>query len=228
MSEGGRSIFALTSRDPNGEPNILPSIASHPNRFDAFESVVEVVTEYGVAYLEGRTVRERAQALIDIAHPDDRPNLVQKAKDNKILYDDQIFLPNSARLYPSNIAAIFLTNNNLKIRFRGIKPSDEEGMRHLFYRFSDTAVYYRYLHAIRSMPHPKMQEYVNIDWNQTTSIVGLLGEEGQGRIIAEARYIEFQANLLRKSFSLWMKIISGSESLRLYTKCSHDLPKRGV
>ena len=166
LSEGGRSIFALTSRDPNGEPNILSSIVSHPNRFDAFESVVEVVTEYGVACLEGRTVRERAQALIDIAHPDDRPYLVQKAKDNKILYGDQIFLPNSARLYPSNIAATFLTNNNLNIRFRGIKPSDEEGMRHLFYRFSDTAVYYRYLHAIRSMPHPKMQEYVNIDWNQ--------------------------------------------------------------
>ncbi len=189
LSEGGRSIFALTSRDRNGEPNILPSIVSHQNRFDAFESVVEVVTEYGVAYLEGRTVRERAQALIDIAHPDDRPSLVQKAKNSKILYDDQIFLLNSARLYPSNIATTFLTKNNLKIRFRGIKPSDEEGMRHFFYRFSDTDIYFRYLHAIRSMPHSKMQEYVNIDWNQTISIVGLLGEEGQGRIIAEARYI---------------------------------------
>lgn len=189
LSKGGRSIFALTSRDRNGESNILLSIARQPNRFDAFESVVEVVTEYGIAYLEGRTVRERAQALIDIAHPDDRPDLVQKAKDSKILYDDQIFLPKSARLYPSNITANFMTKNDLYIRFRGIKPSDEEGMRHLFYRFSDTAVYYRYLHAIRSMPHPIIQEYVNIDWNQTVSIVGLVGEEGQGRIIAESRYI---------------------------------------
>jgi acyl-CoA hydrolase/GNAT superfamily N-acetyltransferase len=189
LSEGGRSIFALTSRDRNGEPNILSSIENQPNRFDAFESVVEVVTEYGVACLEGRTVRERAQALIDIAHPDDRSSLVQKAKDNKILYDDQIILPSSARLYPLNITETYLTKNNLNIRFRGIRPSDEEGMRHLFYRFSDMAVYYRYLHAIRSMPHPKMQEYVNIDWNQTTSIIGLLGEEGQGRIIAESRYI---------------------------------------
>jgi len=189
LSNGGRSIFALTSRDRNGEPNILPAFDHQKNLFDAFESVVEVVTEYGVAYLEGRTVRERAQALIDIAHPDDRPYLIEKAKDDKILYTDQIFLPNSARLYPSEITATYLTKNNQKIRCRGIKPSDEEGMRHLFYRFSDTAVYYRYLHAIRSMPHPKMQEYVNIDWNQTVSIVGLLGQEGQGRIIAEARFI---------------------------------------
>jgi ribosomal protein S18 acetylase RimI-like enzyme len=40
------------------------------------------------------------------------------------------------------------------------------------------------------MPHRKMQEYVNIDWNQVMSIVGLVGEEGQGRIIAESRYIK--------------------------------------
>jgi GNAT superfamily N-acetyltransferase len=39
------------------------------------------------------------------------------------------------------------------------------------------------------MPHEKMQEYVNVDWNQVMSLVGLIGEEGQGRIIAEARYI---------------------------------------
>jgi acyl-CoA hydrolase/GNAT superfamily N-acetyltransferase len=190
LSEGGRSIFALTSRDPNGKPNILLSIADLPNQFSAFESVGAVVTEYGVAYLEGRTVRERAQALIDIAHPDDRSGLVQEAKDKKILYPDQIFLAESARLYPSDIAATHLIKGDIEIRFRAIRPSDEEGMRHLFYRFSDESVYYRYFHSVSSMPHAKMQEYVNVDWNQTMSIVGLVGEEGKGRIIAEARYIK--------------------------------------
>ena len=76
LSEGGRSIFALTSRDPKGLPNILPSIADLPNQFSAFESVGAIVTEYGVAYLQGRTIRERAQTLIDIAHPDDRAQIV--------------------------------------------------------------------------------------------------------------------------------------------------------
>jgi len=153
LSEGGRSIFALTSRDPNGMPNILLSIADLPNQFSAFESVGAVVTEYGVAYLEGRTVRERAQALIDIAHPDDRSGLVQEAKDKKILYPDQIFLAESARLYPSDIAATHLIKGDIEIRFRAIRPSDEEGMRHLFYRFSDESVYYRYFHSVSSMPH---------------------------------------------------------------------------
>ena len=194
LSQGGRSIFALTSRNREGKSNILLSIADLPNRLSAFESVAAVVTEYGVAYLEGRTVRERAQALIDIAHPDDRADLVRAAKDHKILYGDQIFLADSARLYPANIAAAFTTKTGLKIRFRAIRPSDEEGMRHLFYRFSDEAVYARYFHSVSSMPHAKIQEYVNVDWNQVMSIVGLIGEEGKGCIIAEARYIKIPSN----------------------------------
>jgi acyl-CoA hydrolase len=190
LSEGGHSIFALTSRDPKGRPNILPSIADLPNQFSAFESIGAIVTEYGVAYLKGRTIRERAQALIDIAHPDDRANLVQKAKKNKILYHDQIFLADSARLYPADIAETYTAGDDLRVRFRPIRPSDEEGMRHLFYRFSEETVYYRYFQTISSMPHAKMQEYVNVDWNQVMSIVGLVGEEGKGRIIAESRYIK--------------------------------------
>ncbi len=196
LSEGGRAIFALTSRDRNGEPNMLASIADLPNQFGAFESVSAVVTEYGVAYLEGRTVRERAQALIDIAHPDDRAGLVEAARNRKIVYPNQIFIAESARLYPADITAVHTFRGNIKIRFRAIRPSDEEGMRHLFYRFSDEAVYYRYFHSVRSMPHTKMQEYVNVDWNQVMSIVGLVGEEKNGRIIAEARYIKIPGSAL--------------------------------
>ncbi|MDI6616933.1 MAG: GNAT family N-acetyltransferase, partial [Syntrophaceae bacterium] len=69
------------------------------------------------------------------------------------------------------------------------KPSDEEGMRKLFYRFSDKAVYYRYFSPIKTMPHMMMQEYVNVDYGHTMSIVGLAGESGRRRIIAEARYV---------------------------------------
>jgi hypothetical protein len=50
-------------------------------------------------------------------------------------------------------------------------------MRHLFYRFSEEAVYNRYLYSISSMPHIKMQEYVNVGWNQVMSIVGVVGED---------------------------------------------------
>jgi len=189
LSQGGHAIFALPSRYRDGSSNIVLSIADHPHPFSLFESVRTVVTEYGIAHLEGCTVRERAQALIDIAHPDDRQQLVEQAKEAHILYADQIFLAESAKLYPSEIDTVKTIRKDLKVRFRAIKPSDEEGMRRLFYRFSDDSVYSRYFHSVRAMPHAKTQEYVNVDWHQVMSIVGLVGEEGEERIIAEGRYI---------------------------------------
>jgi acyl-CoA hydrolase/RimJ/RimL family protein N-acetyltransferase len=189
ISKGGMTVFALPSRNIRGECNILPSAENYDEQFAIKEAVDLVVTEFGVANLYGRTVRERTQALIEIAHPDDRQQLVEKAKEKKILYQDQVFLAESSHLYQSDIQETQVFKNNNEIRFRVIKPSDEEQMRRLFYRFSDEAVYYRYFTHIKSMPHAKMQKYVNIDYGQTLSIVGLEGPPGKGRIIAEARFV---------------------------------------
>lgn len=189
ISPGGRTIFALTSRDREGVANILISVKDYPNQFRSRESVDVVVSEYGIARLKGCTLRERAQALIDIAHPDDRSLLVEQAKMAKILYADQIYLAASARLYPASISEVHRFKNGMEVHFRPIKPSDEEQMRQLFYRFSDESVYYRYFGHIKAMPHAKMQEYVNVDWSHTLSIVGVVQSEEQSRVIAEARYI---------------------------------------
>jgi acyl-CoA hydrolase/GNAT superfamily N-acetyltransferase len=189
-SSGGHTIFALCSRNRNGEANIRISINEFPNHIDLRESVDMVVTEFGVAFLKGHTLRERAQSLIDIAHPDDRQKLVEQAKARKILYSDQIFLAEYTHLYPSAIASNHTFKGGVEVHFRAIKPSDEESMRRLFYRVSDMAIYSRYFAHIRTMPHAKMQEYVNVDWSQVMSIVGLVDEPDQGHIVAEARYIK--------------------------------------
>ncbi len=189
LSPGGKSVFALPSRNLKGESNIRLSVEQFPNQFNLRESVDMVATEHGVAQLRGRTVRERALALIEIAHPDDRQKLVEQAKDGNVLYRDQIFLAESAHLYPADITISHTFKNELRVEFRAIKPSDVEDMRRLFYRFSDTAVYYRYFSPIKTMPHAKMQEYVNVDFGRCLSIVGLVKEMGEGRIIAEARFV---------------------------------------
>ena len=190
ISPGGLRIFTMPSRNLKGQPNILQSVADYPNQLSVRESVDMIVTEYGVASLSGRTVRERAQALIEIAHPDDRRRLFEGAREKNILYADQIFLEESTRFYPTEIQAQHTFKEGLAVRFRAIRPSDEEDMRRLFYRFSDQTVYYRYFSPIKAMPHAQMQKYVNVDYRHVMSLVGLIGEPGKGRIVAEARYVQ--------------------------------------
>ena len=189
-SEGGRTIIALPSRAPSGEPNITLSLRDEPAVSGLRESVDVIVTEFGTAHLRGRTVRERAQAVIELAHPEDRAQLVETAKQRGILYRDQVFVTDSQHLYPTHLESSATFKGGTVVRFRAIKPSDEEEMRRLFYRFSDQSVYYRYFSPVKTMPHSRMQEYVNVDYGKVVSLVGLVGEEGSDRIIAEGRYVK--------------------------------------
>ncbi|MDM8555487.1 GNAT family N-acetyltransferase [Desulfococcaceae bacterium HSG7] len=188
ISRGGRTLFGLPSRDAEGKPNIVVILEDLRNQFHMREMIGMVATEYGIANLKWRSLRERAQALIDIAHPNDRGKLVEQAKEKKILFPDQIFLSESAHLYPMEIAAEHTFKGGIRVRFRAIKPSDEEKMRRLFYRFSDETIYRRFFYNIKTMPHDKMQEYVNVDYSFMMSLVALVKESDQDKIIAEARF----------------------------------------
>ena len=75
LSEGGKPIIALTSRTAKGVPRIVPHLKESAGVVTTRGHVHYVVSEYGVAYLYGKNLRQRAKALIDIAHPDDREQL---------------------------------------------------------------------------------------------------------------------------------------------------------
>ncbi len=78
LSQGGKPIIALTSRTKKGEPRIVPFLKQGAGVVTTRGHVHYIVTEYGVAYLYGKNLRQRAKALIDIAHPDDR-EMLEKA-----------------------------------------------------------------------------------------------------------------------------------------------------
>jgi acyl-CoA hydrolase len=77
LSEGGKPIIALSSRTNKGLPRIVPILKPGAGVITTRSHVHYIVTEYGVAYLFGKNLRQRAKALIDIAHPDDRDLLEQ-------------------------------------------------------------------------------------------------------------------------------------------------------
>jgi acyl-CoA hydrolase len=78
LSQGGKPIIALTSRTKKGEPRIVPFLKQGAGVVTTRGHVHYIVTEFGVAYLYGKNLRQRAKALIDIAHPEDR-ELLEKS-----------------------------------------------------------------------------------------------------------------------------------------------------
>lgn len=79
LSPGGKPIIALPSRTKRGEPRIVAMLRPGAGVVTTRAHVHYVVTEYGAVYLHGVGLRERARALIDIAHPDDRDPLERAA-----------------------------------------------------------------------------------------------------------------------------------------------------
>jgi acyl-CoA hydrolase/GNAT superfamily N-acetyltransferase len=190
FSRNGKAIVTLRSTGKDGESNI---VLSHKDE-DAglLRSTLGVtryvVTEYGVANLFGKSIRERVLAMIDIAHPTHRVALLEKAKELGYAYADQIYNLASAELYPYNIETTKMFRDGLEVRIRPIKPSDEDMMRRLFYQFSDEARYFRYFTRKALMPHKEMQKYVSVDYENILSVVGIVHKGRSEKIIAEARY----------------------------------------
>jgi len=81
LSIGGKPIIALNSRTAKGIPRIVPHLKDGAGVVTTRGHVHYVVTEYGAAFLFGKNLRQRAKALIDIAHPDDRENLQRHCYD---------------------------------------------------------------------------------------------------------------------------------------------------
>lgn len=75
LSIGGKPIIAIPSRTAKGVARIVPTLKPGAGVVTTRAHMHYVVTEYGVAYLFGKNLRQRAKALINIAHPGDREML---------------------------------------------------------------------------------------------------------------------------------------------------------
>ncbi|MBN2039684.1 MAG: GNAT family N-acetyltransferase [Spirochaetes bacterium] len=188
-SGDGKSIIALKSIDQDGNSNI---VLQHDKNADKPHSTLGlmryVVTEYGIANIFGKSIRERVISMIEIAHPKHRENLLKQAKELNYIFPDQIYVVNNAVNYPSMLETRKTLKKGLDIKVRPIKPSDEDLMRRLYYNFSDEAIYRRYFVPKPVMPHDEMQEYVNIDYEKTISVVAIVKKKNTEIIIGEARY----------------------------------------
>ena len=185
-SKGGKPIIVLpsTTRDETAS-RIVSHLSEGAGVVTTRGDVRYVVTEYGIADLHGKSIRERALALIHIAHPKFREELLEQAKLRHYIFVDQ--LP-PLGVYPAELETYATLEDGVKIFFRPIKPTDEAMMQELFYSLSEDSIYYRFFHRTQVMPHTKVQRFTTIDYQKDMAIVGLVEEDGREKIIAVGRY----------------------------------------
>ncbi|GAB4155508.1 MAG: acetyl-CoA hydrolase/transferase C-terminal domain-containing protein [Winogradskyella sp.] len=75
LSKGGKAIIALPSTTRKGISRIVPTLKPGAGVVTTRAHVHYVVTEYGIANLFGKTIKQRVKALVDIAHPDHREEI---------------------------------------------------------------------------------------------------------------------------------------------------------
>ncbi|HDQ99778.1 MAG TPA: GNAT family N-acetyltransferase [candidate division WOR-3 bacterium] len=188
-SKDGKAIIVLKStRDDEKYSRIVPVLSEGAGVTTSRGDVHYVVTEWGVAQLHGKSIRERTLALISIAHPKFRKELLGMAKERHYVYADQ---PESSLLearYPEEFETTIETRDGTSLFVRPIKPTDEPGMRELFYSFSKETVFYRFFSYLSAMPHEKLAKFVNVDYENEMALVVVEKKAGDERIIGSARY----------------------------------------
>jgi acyl-CoA hydrolase/GNAT superfamily N-acetyltransferase len=194
LSKGGRSIICLRSTSfKTGRSTIVPSFGPKAAVIMNRGEVNYIVTEYGIAYLGGKSIRERAMALVEIAHPDHREELMKGAREIGYVYPDQFYYMTASPELRNRVRTDHVFKGNLKAHIRVIKPTDESMIRDLFYTLSQSSIYFRYFSPRRSMPHANVQQYVSITEDKGLSMVVTIGPRENRKIIGECRYV-FEAH----------------------------------
>lgn len=189
LARGGKTILAMRSTAAGGGVSrIVPCLKEGAGVTLSRGDVHYVVTEYGVAYLHGKNIRERAMELISIAHPDYRAWLIEEAKKRNLIYKDQAFIPGKRGEYPEELETFRTTRTGLEIFLRPVKVSDEPLLKEFFYSLSDQSLYRRFLSTKKGMPHEDLQSFVVIDYTREMAILAVLPRLGKEEVIGLGQY----------------------------------------
>jgi len=186
-SQGGKAIVCLTSTTDDGETRILPRLRTGEGVAIARDDVQYVVTEYGVAYLFGRSFRERAIALIEIAHPDHRDSLFEAAKD--LGYLGATHALRSRTAYPTGAERQVTLKDGQTLLFRPTRATDTRAMHDLFYRLPPRDVYTRFFTNLASLSDETAHHMCSVDYQNEMAFAAVIGDDWEKeRIVGTAAY----------------------------------------
>jgi len=202
QSAGGKSFIMFPSTAMKGtKSRIVPTfndMAVVVPRGD----VQYIVTEYGVVNLFGKSLQDRATAMISIAHPDFRDELFQQAKELNLLSRERTLKGTIQAVYPIKLEATIEINGE-KVTIRPAKPVDDRRIQEHFYSLDKDDVISRFFHEKTSFVQSEVEAVSQIDYIKSLTIIAVVGEFGFGKVVAVGEYqLDEDKNMAEIAFSV--------------------------
>lgn len=185
-SEGGLAVVCLASRTPAGESSIRPELGPGEAVAIGRSDVRWVITEYGTAYLFGRSLAERAVALIEIAHPDFRAGLLEAAVQRGLVRPGQQLRSRTA--YPVGEERRAELRDGRSLRIRPTRTGDRGTLQELFYRLSEEDVYTRFFHKLQSLTDQAAEYLCSVSYEDEMAFAAVIGPLEHERVVGLSCY----------------------------------------
>lgn len=192
MSKGGFSIIALPSTAQKGKVSRIVSHLSEGAGVATTRGDVNfIVTEYGIAELQGKGIYQRVMELAQVAHPKFREELIEVAKKRHYIFADQLPPSQDDLLFIEGYKSLITLRNGRVVEFRPLLPSDEFAYRNFFYSLQEETIYYRFFYKMKLFSHEVVQkQWASVDYRKNMSLIGLWQKGGSREIMAIGSYAE--------------------------------------
>jgi acyl-CoA hydrolase/GNAT superfamily N-acetyltransferase len=201
-SEGGKSILMLTSTTVDGKRSRIVPMLNDTAIVVPRGDVQYVVTEYGAVNLFGKSLQERAMAMISIAHPDFREGLFFEARKMGLLGAERTLSESVQGIYPIKLEETREIDGDL-ITIRPAKPVDGRRIQEHFYTQDKDDIYSRFFQARTRFVRDDVESMFQIDYVKNLTLLAVVGEFGFGKVIAVGEYLLDPAkNIAEVAFSV--------------------------
>ncbi len=175
-----------------------------------------LVTEYGIAYLFGKSIRERAVSLIEVAHPDHREELLAAAKRLGYIPTEQYLASHVG--YPVREERTVPVKNGATVLIRPTRAADADAVRALFHRMLPDDVYTRFFRRVRSLSYKELQTLCNVNHETDVAFVAVIGPRESEVVVGSGCYfLNPTTNLAEVAFIVapdWQGVGLGTALLR--------------
>ena len=202
MSKGGFSIIAIPSTAQNGKVSRIVSHLSEGAGVATTRGDVNfVVTEYGIAELQGKGIYQRVMEMAQIAHPKFREELIEVAKGHHYIFSDQLPPSQEDLLFLEGYKSMLKLRSGKTIEFRPLLPSDEFAYRNFFYSLQEKTIYFRFFYKMKIFSHEVIQkQWASVDYRRNMSVIGLVRKGGHKEIMAIGSYAEAEGQRAEVAF----------------------------